>query len=313
MCIAISILVCITGDSEKTLLYFLIVFLFYLIINTNIINIKRACYLVLAILFITNISSLARVGIFKFYKKEQLTSQPQNQKYKTQSIITNNKNYPFIVENEESMDTILNEFKEAHPDKTKDLFEGIVYDHSSFGLLYRIPRDNVYYIDLLNEILFMFHNKLNKNDKVLFLEFINPLPILLNLKPIKGAYHWFHLGFTFSSKTIHRFDKTFEGSDFVYMPLFSILPKHSILKCHFYKWNFHHKRFTLSSVHKYGFLFATPQKIEEHNLGKLEFPNPGKITESCLAIEDDLIEREKSQQRNILNRLLQKFFLRYSL
>ncbi len=305
-CIGLSILICIIGDAEKPLLYFLIVFLFYLIINTNMINIKRVCYLILAILFTINISSLAKMAIFKFYKEDQLmTDQPKHQKYKIHSIKVRDRNYPFIIENKESMDQILNELR-VHSNKYKGLFEGIVYNDKDLN--YKMYRNNVYYIDYLNDALLVFRNKLDKIDKGLLLDFINPLPILLNLKPIKGSYHWFHIGFTFSSETIHRFNKTFENSDFVYMPLLS--PSNQlILKCHFYKWNFHHKRFALSTIHRYGFLFATHQKIKEYNLQELESLNQDKIAKSCVVIENDLVEKEKNQQKNILIRLLQKISL----
>ena len=306
LCIGFSILICITGNGEKPSLYFLIVFLFYLIINTNIINIKRVCYLVLAILFTINTSSLVKVAFFKFYKKEQLTNnQFKHQKYKAKSIITNNKNYSFVIENKDNMKAILNELKTHHPDKYKNLFEGVVYDDGTLN--HKMHNNNVYYIDYLNDIFFIFHNKLDKHNKFLILEALNPLPILLDTKPIKGSYHWFHPGFTFSSKTIHRFNKTFEGSDFVYMPLFSILSRNSLLRCHFHKWNFQHKQFVLSSIHKYGFLFATPQKIKEYDLENLEFPNPSKIKESCLTIENEQKEIEQNQRKNILTRLLQRF------
>ena len=305
-CIGLSILISIMGDAEKPLLYFLIVFLFYLIINTNIINIKRTCYLTLGVLFIINISSLAKVAIFKFYKEGQLISnQSKDQRYKIQNIKTKTKSYSFIVKNDKNMGKILNELK-IYPDKDKDIFKGIVYNLNSLQSLDKIPRNNVYYVNLLNDILLKFPNELDKNNKVLILEFINPLPILLDLKPIKGAYHWFHLGYTFSNETIHRFNETFERSDFVYMPLLSL---QNVLKCYFYKWNFQYKRFALSSIHKYGFLFTTPQKIKEYNLEKLEFPNPDKIKESCLSIESEQIEREKNQPKNILTRLLQRLNL----
>ena len=63
------------------------------------------------------------------------------------------------------------------------------------------------------------------------LEFTNPLPILLDFKPIQGAYHWFHIGVTFSGKNMYRFDETFENSDFIYVPLLS---EQSFLKCYFF-------------------------------------------------------------------------------
>ena len=303
LCIGLSVLTSITVDSEKPLLYFLIVFLFYLVINTKIINIKRICYLVLAIFFIINISSLAKIAIFKFYKEDQLmTAQLKHQKYKIHSVKTKDRNYPFIIENKESMDQILNELKVHHPDKYKDIFEGIVYDNRDIN--HKMYRNNTYYIDYLNDALFIFQDRFNKNDKVLMLDSVNPLPILLDFKPIKGAYHWFHLGYTFSNKTIHRFNETFKESDLVYMPLLSL---QTILKCHFYKWNFQHQRFALSSIHKYGFLFATHQKIKEYNLQELESLNQDKIAKSCVIIENDVVEKEKNQQKNILTRLLQRF------
>ena len=299
-CIGLSVLTCITVDSEKPLLYFLIVFLFYFIINTNIINIKRVCYLVLGLLFVINTSSLVKIAILKFYKEDQfMTNQSKHLRYKTHSIKAKDRDYPFILENKESMDTILNEFKKAYPDKYKDLFEGIVYN----DLNYKMYRNNVYYISLLNNAFLTFHNIFDKNDRILMLDPVNPLPILLDLKPIQGSYHWFHLGYTFSAKTIHRFNKTFEESDFIYMPLLSY---EAILKCHFYKWNFQHQRFILFSIHKYGFLFATLQKIKKYNLEKLEFSNPDKIKESCQVIEDEQKEIEKNQRKNILILLLQR-------
>ena len=308
LCIGVSVLIVMMGHSYRIpLLYFLIVFLFYLIINTNITNIKRTCYLPLVILFVINISSLTGVTFFKFYQKEQLTNnQSKYQKYKIYSIKTKNKKHSFIIENKEGTDKILNGLRERYPDKT-DVFEGIPYGPNSF--FHRLADNNMYHIDLLNDAFLVFYNKLDKNDdRVLLLEYINPLPILLNLKPIQGAYHWFHLGFTFSKKTIHHFNKTFEESDFIYMPLF-LFSNESILKCHFYKWNFSNKRFALSSIHKYGFLFATHQKIKEYNLENLEFPNPDKIKESCLVIENEQNEKEKNQRKNILTRLLQRFSL----
>ena len=278
------------------LLYFLIVFLFYLIINTNIINIKRACYLPLVILFVINISSLTWIAFFKFHQKEQLANnQSKHQKYKVDSIKTKNKKYSFIIENTENMDKILNDIRKKTFYKT-DIFEGVPYNYNR--LAYTFVYNDRYYIELLNDAFSVFYNKLDKNnDKVLLLGYTNPLPVLLNLKPIQGAYHWFHFDFTFSRKTIHHLiNTTFKESDFIYMPFFYIHGG-SVLRCHFYRWNFQHQRFSLSSIHKYGLLFATPQKIKEYNLERLEEVNQDKITKSCVDIEKDLIEREKKQKK----------------
>ena len=278
-CIGFSLLIGATGSYFKATGFFVVVFLFYLIINTSIINIKRICYLVLGGLFLINIFSLSKVVSFKFYKEESL-EQSKHQLYKTKSITTkNNRNYPFVVWNGRNMDMILNELREKHPRRIKNLFDGIVYDDDGLW----IALNNIYYIDLLNDILLTLPKKLNKNDKILLLEFINPLPILLDSKPIQGAYHWFHFGVTFSDKTMDRFNKTFENADFVYVPMLST---QSFLKCYFYKWHFQNNRFALSSIHNYGFLLATHQKIEEYNLQKLEFPNPGEIIKPCPVIKN---------------------------
>ena len=134
-----------SGSVFKIYGYFIIVFLFYFIINTNINSIRRICYLPLVALFIINISSLAKVTTFKFYKEEH--SNPYS--YKVKSLTFKDKKYSFVVWNSKDMNVISNELKENSERKGKDLFEGVAYKDDGVWL----SGNNLYYIDLLNNIL----------------------------------------------------------------------------------------------------------------------------------------------------------------
>ena len=160
-----------------------------------------------------------------------------------------------------------------------------LYSSKIFKKNFNIPFSitETQYIKQLNSILdFFVELNPDKKDVIFNLDFVSPIPVLLNMEPMKPSHQWIHFSTSLHWKNIHRIN--FKNADFIFLPhlTFGLTLQNAFMKCHFYRWNFENKKFILISADQYGLLFTTKEKLEKYNLKTIPPLNEKEVKKACI-------------------------------
>ena len=267
LCIAGGLFFAIYGSWGRPIIFFLITFSIFILMNSNKKNIVlfSSCFLIL--FYIVNIFSLLRITQYKFYDNTK-------EKYVLESLDSHHGPMTFVVKNEIGFHSFIKVFMILSDDKkTLNIknFKRLSYsaDISKEKMDFFKSSD---YIRMISNVVSSFKSiGIVKEDKVMALGFINPLPFLLNVSFPSPTYHWIHLGVTFSLKNLYKIKESFKDSDFIFMPLLRYRKTiQTILNCQFYVWNFNSNRpFKIFKITQYGVYFASQEKMKKYHLDEI--------------------------------------------
>ena len=258
LCMSIAIYAGVFGVGVfKPFISYWIILSLYIIINVEKEKIKKITYTFLSFVFLSNSASLVYIAQKKFHNKS-------DEKYRVADLMSQKDD--FLLENRINLNNLYTRFYEDLVATKKDFLtisyseRKMIWDAAFFNL------EHHYMIkDAISRIRGVSNNT---NDRVMMLEFTNPLPFLLNSKMPSEMLHWIHFGRTLSlKKHLHLLHNMFLGSDFIYTPLIAPgLRVQSRLNCLFYRWNLINDKFKLYSINRYGLLFIENNKMNEYNL-----------------------------------------------
>ena len=269
LCVAGGLFFASYGSSSRPKIFFLIVYSIFILMNSKKRNLTFFSCSFLILFYIVNIYSLLRITQYKFYDNGKSD-------YVLRSLDSNSGPMTFVLKNKLKLSYILNFFVIGDEDKkenSQDLknFKSLSYAYMSKGKMEFFLNND--YVKMMSGVISAFKGiRVVKEDRVMMLGFINPLPFLLGTSFPSFTDHWVDIGVTFSFKNIYRLERSFQNSDFIFMPVLDHHGKtQTILNCQFYTWNFNHDElFKIFKIDQYGVYFASKEKMEEYHL--YEFP-----------------------------------------
>ncbi|MBT4884695.1 MAG: hypothetical protein HON55_00910, partial [Legionellales bacterium] len=239
-------------------------------------NIMALCCM---IIITVNSFSLLRIGVYKFF--QETTEGPEQ--FENIVKLDANNNY-FVMNKYKGLEYFNSLFDIEHNPLKENFYQNISYNYNQDTTRWRIPFYNTDYIKMLNNTVAEFQKmKLNKNENVIMLSYINPLPLLLGTAIPNKSYHRINTK-TNNFKT--KLEVSLQENDFIFLPLFTINSQkkgqnQTALNCGFYNWNFINKKFSLVKITENGLFFTTPDKIRAYNLPTVIADKQETITRSC--------------------------------
>ncbi|MBT4803596.1 MAG: hypothetical protein HON78_01170, partial [Legionellales bacterium] len=239
-------------------------------------NIIALCCMVI---IIANSFSLLRIGVYKFF--QETTEGPEQ--FEGIVKLDANNNY-FVMNKYNGLEYFNSIFDIEHNPFKQNFYQNISYNYNYNTTRWSIPFYNTDYVKMLNKTVTEFQKmKLDKNEKVIMLGYINPLPLLLGTAIPNNSYHRIKTK-TKNLKT--KLEVSLQENDFVFLPLFTINSQkkgqnQTALNCGFYNWNFINKKFSLVKITENGLFFTTPDKIRAYNLPTAIADKQETITRVC--------------------------------
>lgn len=262
-CLSISIclLVGVVGDWQKPATYFLIVLCLFSIQTLRSKKVIFFCWLTLSGMFFLNCFSNLYASNPEFFKlTEKHRDKYGEGSYKKINLLKSDKS--FIINNHQGSFELFKFLKinTSEPDTIFNISSTYRAGEKKWGLPFR----NVEYAQLINDAVIAVEDYgYEFTDKILMLEFVNPLPILLDTKIPQNTFHWVHLGTTFSKDNIEKMNILFKELDIVYVPTITMDGfSQTFINCSFYKWNDKTHRFKPYSVSASGILFVSDSRAK---------------------------------------------------
>ena len=244
---SLAIFTGLAGVWQKSLYYYPLFLILYAAVAEPRTPPGRTSLFLLSLFFLTNLLPLVYTAQKKFHAQE-------TPKYRPIDLMAERDD--FLIDNRIDR---LGSYTKFHTRLPKDERIFLKMTYSFKEVPWDVPFFNARYYDMLKDAVGRIREAGHDgNDKALLVEFINPLPLLLDSAIAPGTYHWIHFGATFSTrKNVHRLYEAFAGSDFVYVPTMTIQwPHQSFFNCLFYEWNFAEGRFAFHSINRHGLLFV---------------------------------------------------------
>jgi len=294
--IGLGLLISVIGDYQQPGIYFCLIAAFYIITNIKSKQYKQIfnylAYGLLIYFFVLNM-----LGLFRIVKYSESNEGGNKFLMANLDTVVPSLNLPFIIENHIGFYKNYQTFKmEQHPQKA-DVISNFSYNYTP-GYNYNqalVPFYNLDYILGLNEAF----NKLKSlgshaDNRLMMLEFVNPLPLFLQAKFPLPAYHWVHLGTTFSYKKVNLLYQAFSNSDFVLMPIISRDGiNQTFLNCAFYEWNISQgSPFKVYEITPFMIYFTTVTNLQKYKL----------IEKNLKSLQANVIEDKCKKVNNLIRK-----------